>query len=184
MNSQRALVFVFNGVEEIEALTPVDLLRRAGVTVDLVSTETSRSIIGRNRIRIEADATFETLPSDEYALLVVPGGPGHSALLEHSAVLEFIARHASEGRWTASICAGPLILQKAGVLANKRFTAFPATAHLFEMPPFQEAVVRDGHLITSRGAGTAFPFALALVEALSGSETAQSIAEETCYTAF
>lgn len=177
----RAAVLIFPGVEEIEALTPVDLLRRAGVQVDLLSVTSEPRVTGRNGIYLTADACLGDAADTLANLVVVPGGPGHAALLEAPAVLAWLRRQAAGGAWLGSICAGPLILQAAGLLEGKRFTAFPGTAPLFKRPPLDEAVVQDGMLITSRGAGTAFPFALALVAALCGPDAAASIAAETCY---
>ena len=181
MTALHAIVLLFEGIEELEALTPVDLLRRAGQTVKLLSVSAHPEVTGRNGIRLVADGFLEDFAKTAPSLVVVPGGPGHSALLANQAVLHFLRAHAARGGWLASICAGPLVLQEAGLLAGKRFTAFPGTAHLFDVPPLDEPVVWDDRLITSRGAGTAFPFALALVEALCGKHQAQAIAKETCY---
>jgi 4-methyl-5(b-hydroxyethyl)-thiazole monophosphate biosynthesis len=181
MTTQSTLVLIFEGVEEIEALTPVDLLRRAGVEVDLLTVGDDPLITGRNGISIQGQACFGKVDK-RYDLIVVPGGPGHAALLDNQAVLKALTDHAEEGRLLASICAGPLVLQKAGLLDGKRFTAFPATARLFTQPPEDQAVVIDHGLVTSRGAGTAYAFALALIEALCGAEAAKAIANETCYS--
>lgn len=181
MKTQSALVLIFDGVEEIEALTPVDLLRRAGVEVDLLTVGNDPLVTGRNGIAIQGQACFGEVDKP-YDLIVVPGGPGHATLLDNQSVLKALADHAEQGRLLASICAGPLVLQKAGLLDGKRFTAFPTTAHLFTQPPEDQAVVIDHGLITSRGAGTAYAFALALVKALCGAEAAKAIATETCYS--
>lgn len=181
MKPSRAVVLIFPGVEEIEALTPVDLLRRAGVPVDLLAVGRETRVIGRNAIQLTADGCLAESLDAPAALVVVPGGPGHAALLDDAVLLAWLRRQAASGAWLGSICAGPLVLQAAGLLEGKRFTAFPATAPLFAKPPLDEVVVHDDRLITSRGAGTAFPFALALVAALCGAETAAAIATETCY---
>lgn len=180
MKTPSALVLIFDGVEEIEALTPVDLLRRAGVEVDLFTVGNDPVVTGRNGIGIRGQACFDQLQK-AYDLLVVPGGPGHAALLDNGPVLNALTEHAKRGGLLGSICAGPLVLQKAGLLEGKCFTAFPATAHLFSQPPESDPVVKDHGLITSRGAGTAYAFALALVEALCGSDSSNAIANETCY---
>lgn len=177
----QVVVLIFPGVEEIEALTPVDLLRRAGVRVDLLSVTGETRITGRNGIQLTADGCLAAAADAPAALVVVPGGPGHTALLDDQAVLEWLRQQSAGGAWLGSICAGPLILQAAGLLEGKRFTAFPGTAPLFARAPLDEALVQDGRLITAQGAGTAFPFALALVAAVCGSEAATSIASETCY---
>jgi len=177
---KKALVLIFDGVEEVEAVTPIDLLRRAEIQVTVAAVGGKHLISSKNNVRLQADALLEESPSTGWDLLVVPGGPGHKALLRDSTVHELIRAHNASGGLIGSICAGPLVLKKAGVLENKRFTSFPATVgELPERDP-NAAVVVDGNLITSKGAGTALPFALRLVSALAGPEVADSLAGSIC----
>lgn len=182
MNAPTVVVLLFDGVEEMEAVAPIDLLRRAAVSVTTASTGSSVELTGRNSIRLSADCLLKDCSETEYDMLVLPGGPGHSDLLNNGIVLDMLRRQASEGRWVASICAGPVVLDRAGLLEAKAFTSFPATQDQLPLRDPNKKVVRDGKLITSQGAGTAREFALALVDALCGKEKASEIAASICAT--
>lgn len=180
MSSSTALVIINDGVEELEALAPVDLLRRAGVTVTVASPSDSLDVTGRNGIHLRADARFN--PEMEVPdLLVIPGGPGHKELARNKGLLEFLRKQNEAGKLIGSICAGPVVLKEAGLLNGRRFTSFPATAE--ELPDRlpDGPVVIDGNLITSWGAGSAIVFALALVESLCGPEKRREIAASICF---
>lgn len=182
MSKAKALFIIVDGVEELEAVAPIDLLRRAGVEVTVAAASGSNLITGRNNIRLGADCLFEPSIDTGYDLVVVPGGPGHKTLRENAAVLEFLSKQQDAGRLIGSICAGPVVLKEAGVLEGKRYTSFPGTAEELPERESELPVVVDGNLITSQGAGTAFPFGLALVEALCGKEVRDQIARSTCYS--
>lgn len=177
----KALVIIMDGVEELEAIAPVDLLRRAGVEVTVASAAENTAVTGRNGIRLDADIFLEALRETTFDLVVIPGGPGHTALLENARLLELLAEQDKAGRLIGSICAGPLVLKKAGVLEGKNFTSFPATSELLPERDPGAAVVVDGNTITSQGAGTALHFALALVEALEGEGKREEIASSICF---
>ncbi len=175
-----AIIFLVDGVEEVEALAPVDLLRRAGVDVVLACPGESLDITGRNHIRLCAETFFEDCANNLYDMVIVPGGPGHTLLKENPAVLDFLRRHAGGGRFTCAICAGPTVLKEAGLLEGRAYTAHPSVAtQLPDLDPDQE-VIRDGTVITSRGAGTAIDFGLALTAALCGEETAEEVRAAIC----
>lgn len=180
MSSITTLVIINDGVEELEALAPVDLLRRAGITVTLASASDSLDVTGRNGIHLRADARFSPemqLPD----LLVIPGGPGHQELARNKGLLSFLQKQDEAGKLIGSICAGPVVLDKAGLLSRRRFTSFPATADVLPRRLPDGPVVIDGNLITSWGAGTALIFALALVEGLCGPEKRREIATSICF---
>ncbi|MCC5805235.1 MAG: DJ-1/PfpI family protein [Opitutales bacterium] len=177
----KALVFLTNGFEEMETVAPVDFLRRAGVEVTLAAVGQGNDLhaTGRNKMVLRADTTLADAAEDTYDLVVVPGGPGHAALRVNEAVLGIIRRHAQAGAYVAAICAGPTVLLSAGVLEGRAYTAHFSVAE--ELPGLRDdSVVQDGKIITSRGAGTAHTFALALVEAVCGKEAAQKVAAATC----
>jgi 4-methyl-5(b-hydroxyethyl)-thiazole monophosphate biosynthesis len=174
-----ALVIIMDGVEELEAMAPVDLLRRAGADVTVASTSPSVAITGRNGIRLTADTLLPDT-NEPFDLIIVPGGPGHKELLENKELLDRLVAQNKAGRLIGSICAGPLVLKKAGLLEGKLFTAFPGTAELLPERDPDSAVVVDGNLITSQGAGTAIAFALALVEGLLGADKRREIAASIC----
>ncbi len=180
----KALVFLTNGFEEMETVAPVDFLRRAGVDVTLAAVGLGNDLLatGRNEMVMRADAPLASVAGEAFDLVVVPGGPGHATLRKDDAVLEILRSHAARGARVAAICAGPTVLLSAGLLEGRACTAhFSVAGALTGIR--DESVVRDGNIITSRGAGTAHIFALALVEALCGKEAAAEIAASTCLPA-
>lgn len=181
MPKPSVLIVLADGVEELEAASPIDLLRRADVQVTVVSATASRRIEGRNGIVLEAEMLLEETEDRTFDMIIIPGGPGHKHLAEHRGLRTRLQRQAAADGWIASICAGPVVLKAAGVLEGHRYTSFPATVE--ELPDRipDEAVVVDGKLVTSQGAGTAFAFALTLVECLKGPEAREEIASSTCW---
>lgn len=181
---KRVLIPLAPGFEEIEALTPVDYLRRADVHVVTASVGAPNPITGRNRIRVMADIDLEEALAewgDAWDAVVIPGGaPGVEKLLANETVLALVGKRLAAGQLTAAICAGPKVLVKAGLAAGTAVTSHPdVKGELGDVLYKEEEVVRDGHVITSRGPGTAGAFALALVEALLGAEKAAEIRKKT-----
>jgi len=176
----KALVMIFHGVEEMEALAPVDCLRRANVDVTLASVGSDRTVTGRNNIIITADTSIEQAASALFDLIIVPGGPGHSLLCENEMVLDLLRKQNQRGALIGSICAGPVVLHQAGILEGKHFTSFPSTEAVLPQRDRSNKVVRDNNLITAQGAGCSIEFALKLVEALCGSEVRENIAASIC----
>ncbi|MEX1048914.1 MAG: DJ-1 family glyoxalase III [Akkermansiaceae bacterium] len=169
------LCLLADGFEEIEAVTPVDLLRRAGVEVVIASLG-GQIVTGRCGIRLEPDASLGEVDFDKFDLLFLPGGPGVQELRTDGRAAELAKDFYMRGKTIAAICAAPLILQDAGLLEGKRFTAHFSTRG--ELPDaLDERVVIDGELVTSRGAGTALDFALALVAHLTGLEKVEEVHE-------
>jgi 4-methyl-5(b-hydroxyethyl)-thiazole monophosphate biosynthesis len=172
------LAILPEGFEELEAVAPIDLLRRAGCTVTVAALGPELLVTGRNAITLRADTSLAKLPADAAAFdcLFLPGGPGVQHLRASPLVRELVARHHAAGKLLAAICAAPAVLHDAGLLAGRRYTAHPSVAN--ELPAIlgDERVVRDGRLLTSRGAGTAIDFGLALVAALAGPEKSAEIA--------
>jgi 4-methyl-5(b-hydroxyethyl)-thiazole monophosphate biosynthesis len=181
MSQKTALVIILDGVEELEAIAPVDLLRRAEVDVTVAAAGPGLGVTGRDRIRIEADTLLANVQDATFDLVVIPGGPGHASLLENQAVIEILQAQQRRGGLVGSICAGPLVLKKAGLLDGRRYTSFPGTADKLPDRDPDASVVIDGNLITSQGAGTAIQFALALIGGLAGHEKAREIAEAICF---
>jgi 4-methyl-5(b-hydroxyethyl)-thiazole monophosphate biosynthesis len=170
-----ALVLLAEGFEEIEAVTIVDVLRRAEVSVTTASLG-GKHVKGSHGIVLEADALFDRVSVSDYDALVLPGGPASKTLREDPRVQSAIKKGAAEGKLLAAICAAPTALEAAGVLRGKRATVFPGNA-LPSATFVEEPVVEDGDVITSRGPGTAMAFSLKLVERLSGKTTASATAE-------
>ena len=178
-HSCRILCLLCDGFEELEAIAPVDLLRRSGVEVTMASLG-NVAVMGRNGIHLMADARFDEVDPSAFDMLLLPGGPGVAFLRADGRAAECVGAFIGSGRPVAAICAAPLILKDAGVLEGRRFTAFPGVRG--ELPGcIDERVVQDGLIITSRGAGTAVDFALALVAELCGAEKAGEIARQIAH---
>lgn len=177
---KRVLVIMSDGFEEMEAFTPIDVLRRAGVEVVTASLAENRHVTGRCGITAHTDAALSQVAAEHYDMVVLPGGPGVKALRADARVGEIVRRHHRGGAWMAAICAAPTILLDCGILEGRRYTAHFSVAE--ELPHLlsSEAVVTDGNVITSRGAGTALPFGLHLVELLTTKAKAAEISKAIC----
>ena len=165
------------GFEEIEALTVVDIFRRAGIEI-LMAATTEGPVTGRNNITVIPDALLNNVINDDYDMIVVPGGPGTAELNQNSRIIAKIQQMNSSDKYIAAICAAPKVLKTAGIIANKTVTSYPSTQHELGGSHYvEDRVVIDGKIITSRGAGTSLEFALKLVEELLGKEMADQLAE-------
>ena len=175
------LVILPEGFEEVEAVTPIDLWRRAGFTVTVAALDGKLEVTGRSNITLRADKRFSAIsPEAIFDVLFFPGGPGVKHLRASPEVRETIGRHAMANKWITAICAAPTVLKDAGLLDGRRYTAHPSVAT--ELPGLMEKenVVVDGHIVTSRGAGTALQFGLAVIQALEGVESADKVAISIC----
>lgn len=174
------LVILAEGFEEIEATAPIDLLRRAGAEVTVASLAEGIHVTGRTGITLHADTTLSAVENKAFGCVLLPGGPGTKHLRADSRVRSVVtSQHARDG-WLAAICAAPTVLNDAGLLSGRRYTAhFSVAAELPNLLP-NERVVVDGRLITSRGAGTALEFGLTLVEKLFSIEKSREVAESIC----
>jgi len=172
------------GVEEIEFITVVDILRRAGVEVCTAALGDEMLVRGRSDIRIQADARLDDVLARDWDMVVLPGGLPNAHLLRDDArVRELVARLHGAGRQVAAICAAPTALAAYGLTAGRRVTSYPACRQDMErLQPdsiyVDEAVVEDASLVTSRGPGTALAFALRLVARLCGEERATQVRAE------
>lgn len=166
---KRVICLLADGFEETEAIATIDVLRRAGCTVDLVSMNESRTVVGSHKITLTADRTWNSNLRD-YDLLFLPGGqPGTNNLAADPRVLGMVREFYTTGKWVTAICAAPMVLAKAGILFDKNVTSYPTEnqADIFRDAHYlEDLVVKDGKIITSRGVGTVFHFAYALVDAL------------------
>ena len=166
-------VFFAEGFEEIEALTPVDVLRRAGLEVITVGV-TGKSVTGSHGITVKCDAHITEVTPHDIQAVVLPGGlPGTTNLEADSRVQEFIDIANGEGAIVGAICAAPSILGHKGLLVGKRATCYTGfEKELFGADTTGEPAVRDGNIVTGRGAGAAFEFAFELLDAVTGSDDA------------
>ncbi|MGQ9561357.1 MAG: DJ-1 family glyoxalase III [Candidatus Oleimicrobiaceae bacterium] len=175
---KRVLVPIADGTEELEAVTIIDVLRRAGAEVT-VAGEGGLQIVGSRGTRLVADVPIAACARDSFDLIALPGGmPGAEHLRDCLPLTELLKEQVASGRLYAAICAAPVVvLQHHGLLAGRRATAHPSFAdRLEDQSAVAERVVVDGTCITSRGPGTALEFALTLVELLYGKEHALQVA--------
>jgi 4-methyl-5(b-hydroxyethyl)-thiazole monophosphate biosynthesis len=167
------LVPLAEGFEELEAISVIDILRRA--EVDVVVAGLSDGPVKASRgTNVLPDMSLDDALQQDYDMIVLPGGmPGASNLNDDARVHELLKKMANSGKFTGAICAAPMVLGNAGVLDGKRATSFPGFVDQMDLPTVDYTgvpVERDGKVITSRGAGTALDFALELVDALVGRE--------------
>ena len=163
----KVAVILADGFEEIEALTVVDVLRRANITCHMVGFEAQ--VTGSHAIQVQADRVFDGDLSD-YDLIVLPGGmPGSAHLRDNEQLIAELQKCEQVGKKIAAICAAPIVLNRAGLLKDKEFTCYDGVQEQIADGHYRkETVVVDGQLTTSRGPATAFAFAYNLVEQLGG----------------
>jgi 4-methyl-5(b-hydroxyethyl)-thiazole monophosphate biosynthesis len=170
-------LFLAEGFEEIEALTVVDVLRRAQVDIVTVSISGDLMVTGAHNISVKADSLFEDIDCEHCDGIILPGGmPGTRNLAQHEGLKQLILALNSKKTLIAAICAAPSILGAYGILEGKTaccFTGFEDK--LIGAKVVYEPVAVDGHIVTSRGAGTAMTFALQLVEILKGKQQSESL---------
>ena len=171
----RAAVFFGTGYEEIEALTVVDILRRAGVETSMVSVTGERNVTGSHSISVAMDAVLSEVDFGSLDVIVLPGGmPGTTNLEACEALMAQVDAFMEENKIVAAICAAPSILGHRGHLQGRRACSFPNfESHLEGAEVMEEPAVIDGNVVTGRGMGAAVPFALAVLEKLQGKETAE-----------
>lgn len=174
----RVLIPLATGFEELEAITVIDLLRRAEIEVISAGLETG-PVRGSRGTVIIPDSTLEAEQRAAFDMVVLPGGqPGASHLEADSRVQELLRRQAAEGGYIAAICAAPKVLAGAGLLDGRAATGYPGTLDAAAHPRvklLEAPVVVDGKVVTSRGPGTAMDFALRLIELLAGTERRQNV---------
>lgn len=176
-------VFLANGFEEIEALTVVDLLRRADIQVKTVSIMEDKLVYGARGVGVEADILYREADCARCAMLVLPGGmPGTANLCNHRELNEELKEFYDSGKPIAAICAAPMVLGRAGLLHGHRATIYKCMEEeLIGAKPVDEKVVVSENIITSQGPGTAMDFALKIIAFLKGEEKAAEIAAELLY---
>lgn len=182
--NKKVYVFLADGFEEVEGLTAVDILRRAGAQVTTVSVTGVKTIHGAHGIDVNADQLFEETDFEEADMLVLPGGmPGTVSLAEHTGLGEVLAEFDEKNKFIAAICAAPSILGKYGMLEGRKATSHPSKEK--ELPGavvVHEPVVTAGNIITSRGMGTSIDFSLELVRVLLDETAAEEVRQAIVYT--
>jgi 4-methyl-5(b-hydroxyethyl)-thiazole monophosphate biosynthesis len=175
--AKTVLTLLADGFEEIEATAPIDLLRRAEAEVTVASCSDSLDVTGRSTITLRADTLLSHIPEPlAFDLLVLPGGPAVFELRKRPEIIDLIRDFADTGKPIGAICAAPLLLLDAGVItSDSTCTAHGSTEEEIPQLSKSKAVVQDGQIITSRGAGTAVEFGLSLIKKLFGQEKANEI---------
>lgn len=179
--TKRALIVIANGVEDIETVAQIDVLRRAAIDVTVVSIEPTQEIVAARGTRIVADCLFEDCAAQSYDLISLPGGlPGAERLRDYPPLIERLQQQKASGGLFGAICASPVyVLQTHGLLEGHQATCFPALRDKLPDPaPLDQKVVVSGNCITSQGPATAIDYALVLVEQLLDRKTRDRLAED------
>lgn len=177
-------VYLASGFEEVEALTAVDVLRRAEIEVQTVSITGDKMVKGTHGINVEADILYEEADHEKCEMMVLPGGlPGADYLNEHEGVAKHIKCFAKDvNKKIAAICAAPQVFGSCGILDGKKATIYPGMeSFLKEGTATDQNVTVDEGIITGMGPALALEFAIKLVEELKGSEAAREVAEDMLY---
>lgn len=176
---KKFLVLATNGNETIELFTPVDYLRRLGISVDIVSTEESLDLKTSQGVSFRTDLTFDQILADDYFGLYIPGGTdGAYSMRDNKKVINLIQNFNKEGKIIAAICAGPVVLNKAGILTDKKATSFPAMKEEMDKTGTyidDKIVVTDGNITTGRGAAVTNYLALELACIIEGEEAVEKL---------
>lgn len=172
-------IFLTDGFEPIEAVTPIDMLRRADLDVTTVSIGESLVVSGSRDITIQADAMFDDIDFSDADMLVLPGGPGTSGLECHDGLCRLLKEHAAQSKPLAAICAAPSVLGHLGLLEGRRATVYPGCGEGIDGVDFTGRFVeRDGNVITAVGPAASFAFAAEIIALLRGKE----LSAEVCRT--
>ncbi|MCX7614790.1 MAG: DJ-1/PfpI family protein [Clostridiales bacterium] len=171
-------VFLADGFEEMEAIVPIDILRRADISVKTVAVGSKKTIESTRRIPVVADLLMNEVKLDEIEMIVLPGGqPGVNHLYDCAELRDIVQYAYEQKKYVAAICAAPLILGRLGILRGKKAVCYPGyEGDLTDTDVTKtETLVQDGKVITAKGAGVASTFAFKLVELLKDSKTSESI---------
>ena len=181
--SKKVFLFLAEGFEEVEALTPVDLLRRAGINCITVSISDKLEVTGSHGITIKADRIFDEKECIEGDAIILPGGmPGTINLSKHYGLKNVIIEYDKRKKLIAAICAAPTVLGEMGLLEGYKATCYPEFEDkLFGADVLTEKYVNDKNFVTSRGVGTSIPFALKIIEILEGEDTMNNIKNQIVF---
>lgn len=172
-------LFLDNGFEEIEALTTVDLLRRANVSVTTVSVTGKVMVLGAHNIAVAADCLFDDVDFSDAETLILPGGASH--LENCHALCELLIKHNEENKMIAAICYAPSVLGKLGILQGKQATCYPGFESFLGESYVGGLVVESKNIITAKGPGLSSDFAFCLIEKLAGSDVADQVYDAAQY---
>lgn len=176
-------IFFGEGYEEVEALTVVDLCRRAGLEIDMISISDDRTVTSSHGVTVAMDKVLKDVNFQEYTMLILPGGmPGTKNLEACAPLMEQLDNFYHSGKWVAAICAAPSILGHRGYLKGRKATCYPGFESQLEGAQVTYTPAEtDGNVITGRGMGCAIPFALSIIEVLKEKAEADKQAESICF---
>ncbi len=181
----KVYIFFADGLEEIEGLTVVDMLRRVGIDISIVSINGTLTVTGSHKIQIGADMLLSDINTEDGCMFILPGGmPGTTYLGENETVCHILKDAAAAGKYVGAICAAPSVLGNLGLLKGKMATSYPSflTEDMGAIISTDPVVV-DGNIITSRGMGTAIEFAAELIALLKDRDTAEELKASIMYEA-
>ncbi|MBW6536360.1 MAG: DJ-1/PfpI family protein [Mariniphaga sp.] len=181
---KKVAVHLAEGFEEIEAVSIIDVLRRADIETMVVSVTGKKTVTGSHDIQVTADVLFEEVNYDRVDMIVLPGGlPGANNLKDHAGLGKQILDFHKKGKPLGAICAAPLVFGNLGILKNQKATCFPGFEKQLTGAEVTGADVEiSGKIITGKGAGVAIKFALKIVESLKGKELADELAEKMIFS--
>lgn len=180
---KKAAIFFAEGYEEIEALTVVDMCRRAGIDMQMVSVTGSDAVTSSHGVCVKTDIRIDDLNFDSLDMLILPGGmPGTKNLERVPLLTAQLKAFAGSGKYVCAICAAPSVLGHLGILSGKRAVCYPGFENdLTGAQVLNCSCVVDGNVITARGMGCAIAFSKAIITALADAETAQKISDSVIY---
>lgn len=181
---QKAFIFLADGFEELEAIAPIDILRRADIPVVTVSISDTKMVVGSHKITVVADQLFSETDFTGNIYLILPGGGvGTKNLAAHKELNELLLKQSMKNKNLAAICAAPSVFGNLGILSGKEAICYPGYEEKLVGAIISEnTVVKSDNVITAKGAGVAITFALKIVETLKGKEVADEIANQIIYT--
>ena len=172
-------IFLDNGFEEIEAITTIDLLRRANITLTIVSVTGSKVVLGAHNIEVKADALLQDIEFSDAEMLILPGGA--TKLHECQPLCELLVKHNDEDKLIAAICAAPSVLGSLGILQGKQATCYPGFEEYLGESYIDGLVVESKNIITAKGPGLSSDFAFCIIEKLAGNEVADQVYDAAQY---
>lgn len=172
-------LFLANGFEEIEAITTIDLLRRANIELTTVSVTGKTKVAGAHKINVEADTIFEKVDFSDANMLILPGGG--LMLMNHEGLCNLLVKHNADDKLIAAICAAPAILGKLGILEGKQATCYPGFENYLGSSHIGGLVIESKNIITAKGPGLSADFAFCLIEKLASSEIADAVYDTAQY---
>ena len=178
-------VFLADGFEEIEAITSIDVLKRAELDVQMISVTGSLTVQGAHGISVVCDRAFSSCDFKEAKAIVLPGGmPGADTLSKHKGLLELIKNLVGSSTYLAAICAAPMVFGKMGILENRKVVCYPGFEDQLTGAKIEDSLVAvDGQFVTGKGPGASMDFALTLVQLLKDKATAEQLTKDLCINA-